>query len=149
MEPVAPEVNDNEVVIQFGEAESSRRYRVRGWQKNTSYEVLKVNVLMQSGNAIHVDTFDLYSAKHRQQFARVAAVESDWRIKPFSGIWARCCCSWKGAGQSHPGSAETKEPTAYTMEETEQEQALDLLRDPKLSQRIINDFARTGLVGSP
>ncbi len=72
VDPVAPEINEHEIVINF----SDRRYRVRGLQKNTSYEVLKVNVLMQCGEAIHVDTFDMYSAKHRQSFARVAAAEN-------------------------------------------------------------------------
>lgn len=70
--PVEPEVSEHEVNITYG----TRRYRVRGLQKNTSYEVLKVNILVAVGDAVHVDTFDLYSAKHRQAFARLAAAEA-------------------------------------------------------------------------
>ncbi len=42
-----------------------------------------------------------------------------------------------------------KEPSAYTMDEAEREEALKLLRDPALTERIINDFVKTGLVGEP
>ncbi|WP_419604925.1 hypothetical protein, partial [Thiolapillus sp.] len=42
-----------------------------------------------------------------------------------------------------------KEPTGYTMEDTEREQALTLLKDNNLAGRIIEDFAKTGLVGEP
>ena len=44
-------------------------------RKNTSFDVLKVNLLVSRGTALHVDSFDLYSAKHRQAFARLAAAE--------------------------------------------------------------------------
>jgi len=46
--------------------------RIRGLDKNNSFDVSKVNLLISRGEALHVDTFDLYSAKHRQAFARVA-----------------------------------------------------------------------------
>ncbi|UUZ48648.1 hypothetical protein LP420_39150 [Massilia sp. B-10] len=58
------DVRDNEVALAFAE----RRYRVRGLSRNLAYDVLKVNVLASSGDAFHVDTFDLYNARARASY---------------------------------------------------------------------------------
>jgi len=68
---IEAEVTERDVVLRFGD----RRWRIRGLRKNTSFDVLKVNLLVSRGEALHVDSFDLYSAKHRQAFARLAAAE--------------------------------------------------------------------------
>ena len=69
--PPAVEQRRDEVVLQIGD----RRWRVRGLAKNKSLEVLRINVLVARGEAFHVDTFDLYLAKSRHQFAVQAAAE--------------------------------------------------------------------------
>jgi hypothetical protein len=68
---VDAEVKEQETVFTFGE----RRYRVRGLQKNSSVELLKVNLLVSQGEAFHVDTLDMYSAKARQAFIKQAGLE--------------------------------------------------------------------------
>jgi hypothetical protein len=60
--------------------QGDRRYRVRGLNKNMSYELLKVNVLVsgktpRNDAAFHVDTLDLYSARQRSVFTKQAAEE--------------------------------------------------------------------------
>ena len=40
--------------------QQDRKYRVRGLGKNTSYEVMKVNVLVSRQEEFHVDTFDMH-----------------------------------------------------------------------------------------
>ncbi len=70
---VPVEVRGEEVVLWRGD----RRYRVRGLQKNLSYELLKVNLLASRNDTFHVDTFDLYSARLRLGFAKQAAAELD------------------------------------------------------------------------
>src|SRR5882672_6442580 len=67
---------EHEHAVTFG----ARRYRVRGLEKNASYECLKVNVLVSApgqdgGEAVHVDTLDLYQARHRAAFIAAAAIE--------------------------------------------------------------------------
>ncbi|MEI7348184.1 DNA primase, partial [Dickeya chrysanthemi] len=51
-----------------------RVWRVRGWQKNTVAEVMKVNVQVrdESTGALHVDSLDLYSARQRQGYVAAA-----------------------------------------------------------------------------
>ena len=152
---VAPEVSEHEINIAYG----NRKYRVRGLQKNTSYEVLKVNVLVavnEGGSmdtdtgAIHVDTFDMYSAKHRLAFARVAAAEAGVDDKAVLRDLGQLLLQLESLqDQAIQEALKPKDPTAYTMQDDEREQALELLRDPELSSRIIHDFAQTGLVGEP
>lgn len=146
VDPVAPDVNEHEVNVTYG----SRRYRVRGLQKNTSYEVLKVNVLVKHNDAVHVDTFDLYSAKHRQAFARVAATECGIEDKIIQRDLGQLLLQLESLqDQAIQEALKPKEPTGYTMEAAEREQALVLLKDKNLAERIIADFQKTGLVGEP
>ena len=146
VEPATPDVKGHEVLITFG----SRRYRVRGLQKNTSYEVLKVNVLLQHETIVHVDSFDLYSAKHRLAFARTAAAETGLEDKLIQRDLGQLLLQLEGLqDKAIQAALQPKEPTAYTMDEGERKQALALLRDPQLANRIVEDFGQTGLVGEP
>ena len=52
-----------------------RRYRVRGLQKNLSYEQLKINLLIQQREQFYVDTLDIYSARHRASYIKQASIE--------------------------------------------------------------------------
>ena len=141
-----PQQSEHEINVTFGE----RRYRVRGLEKNTSYEVLKINLLLQCGEVVYVDTFDLYSAKHRSTFARLAAVESGLDDKLIQRDLGQLLLQLEGLQDKAIQEAlKPKEPTAYTMEEAEREQALALLRDPELTARIMDDFSKIGLVGEP
>ena len=54
----AAQISEQQIVVTFGE----RRYRVRGLAKNLSADTLRVNVLASVGEALHVDSFDLYAA---------------------------------------------------------------------------------------
>lgn len=146
IDPVTPDVTDHEVNVTYGE----RRYRVRGLAKNTSYDVLKVNVLVSHRDAIHVDTFDLYSAKHRQAFARVAATECGIEDNVLQRDMGQLLLQLEGLqDKAIQAALQPKEPTGYTMAAAERERALQLLHDPTLAERIITDFTKTGLVGEP
>src|SRR5271169_2376742 len=70
------EINGDEITITQGD----RRYGVRGLGKNTSYELLKVNVLVSGTNLrgellYHGDTFDLNLARQRAAFIKQASEE--------------------------------------------------------------------------
>jgi DNA primase catalytic core len=73
---IPAEIKDNEILITLG----SRRYRIRGLDKNLSYEQMKINLLVsgpafEGGEAVHVDTLDLYQARPRSVFIKHAASE--------------------------------------------------------------------------
>ena len=87
------ETTDHEVAIM----RDDRRYRVRGLVRNTSYDQLKINLMVSRDGLMHVDTLDLYDARRRITFCRQAATEL---FGPEKGSWSR-----KGVGSlSLPGA---------------------------------------------
>ncbi len=66
-----PDTTGDEATLTFGD----RRYRVRGLSKNLSYDCLRVNLLASREDGLHVDTLDLYAARHRVAFIKQAALE--------------------------------------------------------------------------
>jgi len=64
-------VEGDQIEVELGD----RRYLVRGLSKNKSYDLMKVSVKATRGEAVHVDSLDLYSHRMRQIFQRAAADE--------------------------------------------------------------------------
>ena len=145
---VAAEVRGEEVVIPIGD----RRYRVRGLAKNLAYDVLKVNLLVsrsgEGGDGYHVDTFDLYSARHRGSFQKLAAVELALQEEVIKKDLGKVLLALEELQdrQIQEALAPAEEPAA-TLTAAEREEALELLRDPDLLERLLTDFAACGIVG--
>lgn len=137
------EQRDNEVVMHFGE----RRYRVRGLQKNQSVELMKVNVMVTCGEHFHVDTFDFYAAKARAAFAAHAATELSIGEEIIKHDLGRVLLKLEALQATQVKDTLAPAAPVATMGEAERDAALELLRDPKLIERIAGDFARAGIVG--
>jgi DNA primase catalytic core len=141
---VEPKVQGEEIVIVLGD----RRYRVRGLAKNLAFDVLlKVNVLVARGDAFHVDTLDLYSVRARTAFIAQAAAElnvKDDVIRHDLGQVLRQLEALQE--QTIANTLQPKDSTPAIPAE-EQQEALALLKDPQLLDRILADFTRCGVVG--
>ena len=133
----------DETVMTFGD----RRYRVRGLSKNLSYETLKINLHIACGETYYVDTFDLYSARGRNLFIANAAKDLAVREEIVKADLGRLLLKLEALQQARIEEALKVEPVAPAMSETEREQALELLRDPRLLDRILSDFDACGLIG--
>ena len=139
---IEAEENEREISFTFGD----RKYRVRGMEKNKNYEVMKVNVLASCDEKLHVDTFDLYSAKHRQGFIKVAAIELETEESTVKKDLGKVLLKLEELQEKMiAGPVETKKQAVLS--ESEQQEALALLRDPDLLNRILSDFSRCGVVG--
>jgi hypothetical protein len=148
--------DEKQFVITYGE----RRYRVRGWPKQLG-EALKVNILVTlaghesseptAGDVqLHVDTLDLYQAKQRQAFAKLAASELNADEAVIQRDLGRLLMKLETLIDERAREAEQPKVTpvpSMTREETDA--ALAFLKDPKLTERIVADFERVGLVGEP
>jgi hypothetical protein len=149
--------DEQQLAIAFGE----RRYRVRGLPKQLG-EALKVNVLVTRATdealaaadateaGLHVDTFDLYQAKARQAFAKLAAIELRLEESVIQHDLGRLLLKLEQVIDERAKAAEKPDvapPAAMTPMETQE--ALAFLRDPTLAERIAGDFERVGLVGEP
>ncbi len=146
-EPPA-EVSGEEVVITLGE----RRYRIRGLAKNLSYESLRVNLLAAravdgAGELIHVDTFDLYSHRQRAAFVKQAALELALQEDIVKKDLGQVLLKLEALQDAH--IKKTLEPKAktVTLSSEDEREALSLLQDPNLLDRLLADFEACGVVG--
>ena len=137
---VEAEVDADEVRLTFG----NRRYRVRGLSKNLSYDVLKVNVLVSNDTGLFVDTFDLYSAKHRRSFVVQAAQELHVEEQTIKTDLGRVLLKLEELQDKNITEQTQPKETTPSMTEDEKADALALLRDPRLLDRIVSDFSIVG-----
>jgi DNA primase catalytic core len=140
--PLVPlDVRDREVWAEL----EGRAYRVRGLERNTSAEVMRVNLLARRETAVHVDTLDLYQARQRTAFVAAAATELGVSKKALTQDLGRLLLSLERHREEHATAADQDD--APNLTEAETREALELLRDPRLLDRILGDFERAGLVG--
>jgi DNA primase catalytic core len=142
-EPAAPPRPEHEELIVF----EDRRYRVRGLEKNLAFDLLRVNLLAARGEAMHVDTLDLYSARPRAVFVKQAAIEMKVPEDLVKRDLGRVICRLEELQHARITKALEPKTKDVEMSPDERERALALLRDPRLVERILEDFAACGVVG--
>ena len=145
---VPVEMRGEDIFLQQGE----RRYRIRGLHKNLSYELMKVNVLVsgrtpRGESAFHVDTLDLYSARQRSGFTKQGAEELGIKEEVLRRDLGRVLLKLEELQDEQIKRALQPKEEAVTLSEDDRAEALALLRDPRLLERIVEDFARCGVVG--
>ena len=149
--------DEQQLVVAFGE----RRYRVRGLPKQLT-EALKVNVLVTCSGAqdltpaaaaeagLHVDTLDLYQAKARAAFAKLASLELSVEESVIQHDLGRLLLKLEQVIDERARAAERPSVAPLpAMSADEAAAALAFLRDEKLIEHIAGDFERVGLVGEP
>lgn len=141
------EVAGDEVRVTFG----TRLYRVRGVPKTPSAEHLPLVVLLEHvGDVEHVsfaDRLDLFLAKSRDGYAKQAELDLGFdaaQVRRDLGMLLGRLEQYQQEEQERAHATAAKEPE---MSEDERREALDLLQDPKLLDRILQDFERCGVVG--
>ncbi|MFP1907101.1 CHC2 zinc finger domain-containing protein [Lonsdalea quercina] len=145
-EPVPCEQTEaGELLLRCG----PRVWRVRGWQKNSVAEVMKVNVQVrdESTGAFHVDSLDMYSSRHRQGYISAAAAELECESSVVKRECGRVLLMLEQKQDEQRRGAENAEPVAITVSGEDEVAALELLKSPHLAERIVDDLASCGVVG--
>ena len=144
---VAPVVDGDELRVALGD----RRWRVRGLAKVTSFDLLRVNVLVARddgrGDRFHVDTLDLYSARARTVFVKQAADELHIGEDIVKHDLGRVLLACEHVADDMVRAAQAPADQPVTLTPAEEAAALELLRSPNLVERIAGDFERVGIVG--
>jgi DNA primase catalytic core len=145
---VPTEIKGEDIFITQGD----RLYRIRGLGKNTSHELLRVNVRVSSTNlrgesGFHVDMFDLYSARHRVVFTKQAAEQLGVKEEVVQRDLGHVLLKLEELQGEQIKRALEAKPEEVVLSEEEKTAALNLLRDPKLLDRILGDFEQCGVVG--
>jgi hypothetical protein len=139
-------------------AGDGREYRVRGLSP-VGLERLRVNVRLsvteQSTNGneqaamtrFHLDTIDLYQARARSLFAQSAAKLCGVSEQQVSADLLRMIEQLEAARLAMRKKGDEQNQHEAPMTPAERDVALHFLKDPKLTERIVEDFRKCGLVG--
>jgi len=141
-EQKAYEKTDSGLVVQYGD----RRYDVRGIVR----EGVKLKATIKAAKQkpgdkaprFHLDTVDLYSNRSRLFFAKACAVlfsEKEEIITEDITRLIDLAESWK------PDNNEAS--SVQKMTKSEEDEALEFLKDPELFSRILVDFETVGITG--
>jgi DNA primase catalytic core len=134
---------NGEITISLGD----RRYRVRGLGKNLSEEILRVNLLAVRGEAMHVDTLDLNVDRQRMAFCRRAAEELEVKEEVIRKDLGKVFLQLETMRNEQIRKALDPKEEEVQLTPEEKAAAMDLLQDPRLLGRILEDFERCGVVG--
>jgi DNA primase len=145
---VRVEVSGETVYVTMGE----RRYRIVDLGKNTAPGVLHVNVMVTSTSTrgetrLHVDRFDLYGARPRSLFAKQAAKELGHKEESIERDLARLILELEDLQREWLEKTLTPQEEKLEMTMEEKTAALEMLRDPRLLERVLEDFENCGVVG--
>ncbi len=146
--PVSVVKNEaDETVLTLGE----RTWTARGLAKNAGFESLKVTLRLVCAGRWHVDQIDLCVARQRAAFVEAAASETallpDLIKRDLGHVFQKLeelqTLRLRGEASKPAGSG----AEAPALSAQDRDAALGLLRDPRLLDRILEDFAVCGVVG--
>ena len=150
--PTEPEPETLEIPLQQSEHElqitlENRVYRIRGLSKNLSYEQLKINLLIREGEAMHVDIFDVYNARHRAAYIKQASQELAISEDVIKRDLGKVLLKLEELQDQQIKGTLARQEQQPAMSDSEVKEALALLKEPALLDRILSDFSRCGVVG--
>jgi DNA primase catalytic core len=148
--PAAPEikVEHGEAVMSFG----PRTYRVLNLGKCTTAGKMHVNVKVSGANVrgewcYHGDTFDMESFPRRAAFIKQAAHELAAKEETIHREVGQLWGALGDLQRQWLRKTLTPETEETIMTAEEQAAAMELLRDPRLLDRVLADFEKCGVVG--
>jgi DNA primase catalytic core len=145
---VPVEMRGEDIFLTLG----TRRYRIRGLNKNMAHDLIKVNILVsgrtpRNDAAFHVDTLDLYSARQRGVFTKQAGEELGIKEETVRRDLGQVLLKLEELQDEQIKQALAPKEETVTISDQDRADAMELLRDPRLLERIVEDFARCGVVG--
>ncbi len=140
---VPVEIHGDTITITQGD----RAYRVRGLARNTSADALKVNLMAMRGGRLHLDTLNLCAAQQRAAFVRQASEELRIKDEVIRRDLGQVTLKLEELRDEQIRKALEPKDATVPLSSEDRAAALELLRDPRLMERILEDFARCGIVG--
>ena len=126
-----------------------RNWRVRGLERNTSHDRLKVVLRVERDGLVHLDSIDLYVARQRSAFVKRAAIELFTDEPLIQRDLGHILCELEQLQDRmiHQAQAPDEQEPAYTMSEQQRRDAMELLQMPNLTEQIVSSLESCGLVG--
>lgn len=123
-----------------------REYRIRGLSP-VGLERLRVNVRLSINGNFHLDTIDLYQARARALFVQGAAKLCGVSEQQVSADLLQMIERLEAARLEMRRNGNESNKSDAPMTPEERAAGLAYLKDPKLTERIVEDFRQCGLVG--
>lgn len=148
--PAEPQVKVNGEVVTV--TMGTREYRVLGLEKNTSLGTMRVNVRVSGVNMrgewlYHGDTLDMELARQRSVFIKQTAHELGAKEETIHREVGKLWTLLGDVQRDQMKKLLEAAPEEALMTAEEQAAALELLRDPRLIERVLADFDLCGVVG--
>ncbi len=140
---IPAEVKPDGVIIQL----EDRQWRIRGMAKNMSYEILRVNARVSKAEKFYLDNLDLYSARQRLTFVKQAAAELEVDEETIKKDLGKLLMKLEALQDEQIKQTLEPKNKEVVLDEKEKKDALELLKDPRLLDRILEDFKKCGVVG--
>ena len=143
--PASELVSDGEALLwRVGD----RVWRILGLGRNRSMEALRLNLRVTRGDHFHLDTLDLYLAKAREAFVRVASIELGVDHEVVKRDLGRLLVLLEERlrTQVEESRLPPQVPVAL-MTESDRSSALALLRQPGFLLQLLADLESSGMVG--
>ncbi len=148
--PTEPQVkiDGEEVTVTIG----PREYRVLWLEKSLARGRMQVNVKVSGVNVrgeycYHGDTFDMELAQRRAAFAKQTAHELAVKEEAVHAEVGKLWAILQDQQRERIKKALTQPEEEPEMTDAEQAAAMELLGDPRLIERVLEDFERCGAVG--
>ncbi|MGH9928576.1 MAG: CHC2 zinc finger domain-containing protein, partial [Pyrinomonadaceae bacterium] len=123
-----------------------REYRIRGLSP-VGLERLRVNVRLTVDGNFHLDTIDLYQARARALFAQSAAKLCGVSEQQVSADLLQMIERLEAARLALRKNGDDPNKNDAPMTPAERDVALQYLKNPRLTECIVEDFRKCGLVG--
>ena len=140
---IPTKINEEEIELFL----EDRRYRVRGFAKNLSFDSLRINLGVFLAGRFHVDTLELYNARQRMAFAKTAAKELVVKYELIKRDVGRILLKLESLQTKAIEKEMEPKQKIPPLSDEERAEALALLENPGLMQKISEDFKLCGLVG--
>jgi len=124
----------------------NREYRIRGLSP-VGLERLRVNVRLTINGSFHLDTIDLYQARARTLFTQSAAKLCSVSEQQVSADLLQMIERLETARLEMRRNGNDAENRNTPMTPAERDAALLYLKNPRLTEIIVEDFRKCGLVG--
>ena len=140
---VPAKVSDNQIEILI----QDRRYKIRGFNKNLSFDTMRINLQVFMGDRFHLDTLNLYNFTQRNAFIKIASGELAVNREIIKHDVGRILLKLEElqVEQIQEKIEPKKEKIILTAKE--EKDAMEFLKSPNLMELIKKDFHKCGLIG--
>jgi DNA primase len=121
----------------------NRQYRIRNFSGESNQGQLKVNLLLQTETGFFVDIIDVYQAKQRQHFSKLACIDCRVDAEVIKKDLGQLILSL----EHHQSTVVGKSSIEPVMSDKGKREALDWLHNNNLLQALQSDLGACGIVG--